>query len=136
MLSFSDDTGAGLPAEDMAGVPVGAVFAGAGFDVAAGTLEGDTGAAGEALGADGLVSALFDETGADALAAAAGAAGALTDAGETGAAGEALDAGGLVSTLFTGAGAAVLVAAPAAAAAGVLAGAEDAGAEGDAAATF
>ena len=95
MLSFSGDTGAGLPAEDMAGVPVGAVFAGAGFDVAAGTLAGDTGAAGEALGADGLG-----------------------------------------STLFTGAGAAVLVAAPAAAAAGVLAGAEDAGAEGDAAATF
>lgn len=59
MLSFSAVTVAGFPAEDMAGVPAGAVFAGADFDAAAGTLAGagDTGAEGDALGVDGFAAA-------------------------------------------------------------------------------
>ena len=60
MLSFSVVTGADLLAEDMAGAPAGAVFAGAGFAVTAGALAGagDAGEAGDALGADGFVAPL------------------------------------------------------------------------------
>ena len=138
MLSFSAGPGAGLLAEDMAGVPAGAVLAGAGFDEAAGTLAGDAGVAGDALDVDGFSGTLFAGAGADALVAAPAAAGALAGAGETGAAEDVLGADDLVA-LVTGAGAAVLVAVPGAgfaAAAGVLAGAGDAEAEGDPAATF